>query len=390
MEDIDSFGLCLGCCERDCEYKCSSSSSISDSCGMGDMDIRVSCWVGCVWSRPDNDPIGKTDRLSFGLDACGLERVGECIGGSGEVATAGLGLPLEEDVLPWLDTLMTDSRWLLEVTEYLLDRCERLAVRRRSCSCSDIRDGPGTGGSGRVGGPVGGGLAAELGVVGVGGIWDGGAGKDSSSRGTGARCFGGRMVVEEDERASIGDSMASLGARENPAQTQVQNGKMAKNKQRLRKKLSISDLSFFGNLRSGVPNASVNPGNHHRKSRINLLATLLSYSPFRPSNFWHPERIPPTHIISTCCRCPFAITDTPSHLLRIIYHLRIHSTSSYHFYRPFFLSSLHLTDQTHTHTHAWSDPSVQLLTFRLRGPFFTSSGSYSMAYIARLLLGRGR
>ena len=239
---------------------------------MGDMDIRVSCWVGCVWSRPDNDPIGKTDRLGLGLDACGLERVGECIGGNGEVATAGLGLPpLEEDdtmlVLPWLDTLMTDSRWLLEVTEYLLDRCERLAVRRRSCSCSDIRDGPGTGGSGRVGGPVGGGLAAELGVVGVGGMWDGGAGKDSSSRGTGARCFGGRMVVEEEERASIGDSMASLGARENPAQTQVQNGKMAKNKQRLRKKLSISDLSFFGHLRSGVLNASVNPGNH-RKSRI--------------------------------------------------------------------------------------------------------------------------
>jgi len=98
-------------------------------------------------------------------------------------------------------------------------------------------------------------------------MWDGGAGKDSSSRGTGARCFGGRMVVEEEERASIGDSMASLGARENPAQTQVQNGKMAKNKQRLRKKLSISDLSFFGHLRSGVLNASVNPGNH-RKSRI--------------------------------------------------------------------------------------------------------------------------
>lgn len=190
---------------------------------MGDMDIRVSCC--CVWSRPDNDPIGKTDRLSFGLDACGLERVGECIGGNGEVATAGLGLPpLEDDdtmlVLPWLDTLMTDSRW----SEYLLDRCERLAVRRRSCSCSDIRDGPGTGGSGRVGGPVGGGLAAELGVVGVGGMWDGGAGKDSRSRGTGARCFGGRMVVEEEQRASMGDSMASLGARENPAQTQLENG----------------------------------------------------------------------------------------------------------------------------------------------------------------------
>ena len=178
-------------------------------------------------------------------------------------------------VLPWLDTLMTDSRWLLEVTEYLLDRCERLAVRRRSCSCSDMRDGPGTGGSGRVGGPVGGGLAAELGVVGVGGMCDGGAGKDSSSRGTGARCFGGRMVVEEDERASIGDSMASLGARENPAQTQLENGKMAKNKQRLRKKLSISDLSFFGHLRSGVLNASVNPGNHHRKSRISAYSTAI-------------------------------------------------------------------------------------------------------------------
>ena len=89
------------------------------------------------------------------------------------------------------------------------------------------------------------------------------------------------MVVEEDERASIGDSMASLGARENPAQTQ--NEKMAKNKQRLRKKLSISDLSFFGNLRSGVLNASVNPGNH-RKSRINLLcysSLLLSVPSFQ-------------------------------------------------------------------------------------------------------------
>jgi len=74
----------------------------------------------------------------------GLEWAGECIWGKGEVATAGLGQPpLEEDdtmpVLPWLDTLMTDSRWLLEVTEYLLDRCERLAVRRSSCSAQEFK-----------------------------------------------------------------------------------------------------------------------------------------------------------------------------------------------------------------------------------------------------------
>jgi len=34
---------------------------------------------------------------------------------------------------------MTDSRWLLEVTEYLLDRCERLGVRRSSCSAQEFK-----------------------------------------------------------------------------------------------------------------------------------------------------------------------------------------------------------------------------------------------------------
>jgi len=33
---------------------------------------------------------------------------------------------------------MTDSRWLLEVTEYLLDRCERLGVRS-SCSAQEFK-----------------------------------------------------------------------------------------------------------------------------------------------------------------------------------------------------------------------------------------------------------
>ena len=64
-----------------------------------------------------------------------MDSLGLCIGGNGEVATAGLGLPPQEEdetmlVLLWLDTLMTDSRWLLEVTRYLLDCRKRLAVWR--------------------------------------------------------------------------------------------------------------------------------------------------------------------------------------------------------------------------------------------------------------------
>lgn len=79
---------------------------------------------------------------------------------------------------------MTESRHD-DVTEYLLDLRDRLATedRKRSCSSTDTRDGPGTGGRGRQGGPVGGGFAGL-------GMCDGGAGK--ASRRTRSE---GRMVV---------------------------------------------------------------------------------------------------------------------------------------------------------------------------------------------------
>lgn len=69
----------------------------------------------------------------------------------------------------------------------MLDLRGRVATEESSsiCSCSDIRDGPGTGGNGKLGGPVGGGLKDAL--VGVGGICDGGAGNASSNNGTGGR-----------------------------------------------------------------------------------------------------------------------------------------------------------------------------------------------------------
>jgi len=60
-------------------------------------------------------------------------------------------------LLPWppLPTLIIDSQF-----EYLLDRRERWATedRKRSCSSTETRDGPGTGGNGTLGGPVGGGF----------------------------------------------------------------------------------------------------------------------------------------------------------------------------------------------------------------------------------------
>jgi hypothetical protein len=93
-------------------------------------------------------------------------------------------------VPPWplLVRLTTDSRRDEEL--YLLDRLERLEreERRRICSCSEIRDGPGTGGRGTAGGPVGGGLGDVL--FGVGGRCVGGAGNDSRRTGTGGRFLG--------------------------------------------------------------------------------------------------------------------------------------------------------------------------------------------------------
>lgn len=76
-------------------------------------------------------------------------------------------------------TLMTESRWEEEATEYLLD----LRARKRSCSSTDTRDGPGTGGNGCVGGPDGGRL-------GGGGMCEGGAGNASRST-----RWDGRIVV---------------------------------------------------------------------------------------------------------------------------------------------------------------------------------------------------
>jgi hypothetical protein len=60
------------------------------------------------------------------------------------------------------------------VREYLLDLWDRFATdeRKSSCSSTETRDGPGTGGSGKVGGPVGGGFAGL-------GMCDGGDGNAS-------------------------------------------------------------------------------------------------------------------------------------------------------------------------------------------------------------------
>lgn len=84
----------------------------------------------------------------------------------GRLETLVIGLPdmtalvrrlLVPGLLPWppLPTLIIDSRF-----EYLLDRRERWATedRKRSCSSTEIRDGPGIGGNGILGGPVGGGF----------------------------------------------------------------------------------------------------------------------------------------------------------------------------------------------------------------------------------------
>ncbi len=82
--------------------------------------------------------------------------------------------------------------------EMRLDRCE-CDDSNKCCSSSEMREGPGTGGRGVEGGPVGGGLAKPPGlcawVVGVGGMCDGGAGKDSRRRGTGARRGRGVAIV---------------------------------------------------------------------------------------------------------------------------------------------------------------------------------------------------
>lgn len=72
-----------------------------------------------------------------------------------------------------LEMLMRESR-LSEAREYLLDLRLATEERKRSCSSTDTREGPGTGGSGRVGGPVGGGFIGE-------GMCEGGVGNASRS-----------------------------------------------------------------------------------------------------------------------------------------------------------------------------------------------------------------
>jgi len=149
----------------------SSSSSISESCGTGDMVMRISCSVGA------------------------------CLVGGGEEGLVTTESRLDATLVrvpPWpaLPRLTTDSR--REFKEYLLDRLERLDKEdnKSICSCSDIRVGPGTGGSGAEGGPVGGGF----GVVGVGGMCVGGAGNDSMRMGTGGRFLAtGAAIVDDKE-----------------------------------------------------------------------------------------------------------------------------------------------------------------------------------------------
>ena len=85
-------------------------------------------------------------------------------------------------------------------------RRERSALMNNKASCSDIGDGPGTGGNGEGGGRERGGFGValrwgwtaergvEMGVLGLG-MWEGGAGKEESKSGTALRLSASRSSV---------------------------------------------------------------------------------------------------------------------------------------------------------------------------------------------------
>lgn len=100
------------------------------------------------------------------------------------------GRPREEGLrMETIESRLGEPLLMLSLCEYLLDLRERTEDRRSNCSCSEMREGPeGRGGRGAVGGPVGGGF--EPAEEGVGGMWEGGAGKEERMRGTGVRLEG--------------------------------------------------------------------------------------------------------------------------------------------------------------------------------------------------------
>lgn len=87
-----------------------------------------------------------------------------------------------------------------DASESLDARFERAADINLRVSCSVMGDGPGTGGSGVDGGRDSGGLGLGKGVwraldMGVGGMWDGGTGKEESRSGTALRLAVRRVSV---------------------------------------------------------------------------------------------------------------------------------------------------------------------------------------------------
>jgi len=142
------------------------------------MELMLSFWW-CLDLRQEESRKGEGMRAGIGSDSSSsmserskgeAERRMWCSGGArreGRVKKVGERGELVETTLArllgMLVMLMTESRWEdLRATE----------ERKRSCSSTETREGPGTGGSGSVGGPVGGGLGGF-------GMWEGGVGNAS-------------------------------------------------------------------------------------------------------------------------------------------------------------------------------------------------------------------
>lgn len=155
-------------------------------------DEKASGVGRCCGSRVDGELAARERRGRVRI--CGLPR-GEMLSRESRAGEVG-------GDEPWLDAILVRGALVLPMLtvecgrdddEMRLDRWE-CDESSRCCSSSEMREGPGTGGSGVDGGPVGGGLKAGL-WVGVGGMWDGGAGKDSRRRGTGWRRGRGVAIV---------------------------------------------------------------------------------------------------------------------------------------------------------------------------------------------------
>ena len=138
------------------------------------------------------------------------ERVDESSGAYPDGGECGAAPPSTLDVLRTLAIVAIESRCEYDDAEELTDnfdaRRDRAAEINMRVSCSEIGEGPGTGGSGADGGRDGGGLTKEdadsgegtaKGEPGIGlaGIWVGGAGKEDKRRGTALRLSASRDSV---------------------------------------------------------------------------------------------------------------------------------------------------------------------------------------------------